>query len=994
MAKRLLLDVLVKVLGEFIELNEDNLDLSLAVWSGHIALKDLKVFKCSCFLKAKSCIHIHLNIYMQLKTHKLLRNFDISILHGEIKTLDITIPWTALLNSPVKVIIDGVNLQVGPLNLAALDKEETKKRVIAAKMQKLRMVDRFIDFSSWGPSGDTIVSEPDHIEDSTMRGQASPATTPIARATYMQQWTSKIIDNIEITLRNVHLRYEDSQTIPGTPFSAGITLNSFTLATCDEKWREKFVARDINKPSSSIRKMANVSNFGFYWMTKSVILSNETFTSWSAKMQEYVYPGLSGADNSLFGEMMYILHPANNLIIRLTHNERTAENIPKFDMVVESTNLPMKIDRVQYLQLLRTMEMIGVTERKRQPHMYRPYVRPNTPQNARAWWKYACKMIIKRGRYIKLVKLSKTISGETGLMDIRTPSEKKESQEMEVRMPLRALVIFRHAAAKELHNDCRRINLRREREEHSKIQGEIAKNVPLGNSGQRTWIGWAVGLESKTAANGKKRRNSVGGSGAVLDGVAKVWGGRGEGAGEEEREGEEGDGDGDGDDLKGDVSIASIISSLEEKDEVMSGDKSASLFRLSLTTSSSLEVLIAGASVASATMTLTLLADVSTWGVTATVRMGDLLIVDNVSPNPSLKNIISVKTNASTRSSFNANTESKNDSEKENELEGDNDSDKGQEKKKINVNISNTAIVSATKIASASDNGAYLGDVRKAVGTPLNDVTASVKHSTNPTMCITYENLNGKTAVKLSALPLEIAVNKLCVQQLIGMFLAPASSSTPTSTPSSTSTTKTDSKKFSKGFQSVPNSLSPKKRTFPKELRRKSSQFFIEGSQSGSDEIDFKFRVVDDYDEGDGKGVVKESRRVSVVDGDEEGTVGGIKKRKTRESRDRKESEKEEKNTDTDAVTGVRVTEGVREGVGDVNNTSTAQQSMQDGGFEIVFDVQAPNIIIPHDDSSDRGCLLLDSGYLAVRVSMYVCRHYSSRILFALHMYRIICYII
>lgn len=43
MAKRLLLDVLVKVLGEFIELNEDNLDLSLAVWSGHIALKDLKV---------------------------------------------------------------------------------------------------------------------------------------------------------------------------------------------------------------------------------------------------------------------------------------------------------------------------------------------------------------------------------------------------------------------------------------------------------------------------------------------------------------------------------------------------------------------------------------------------------------------------------------------------------------------------------------------------------------------------------------------------------------------------------------------------------------------------------------------------------------------------------------------------------------------------------------------------------------------------------------
>ena len=52
----------------------------------------------------------------------------------------------------MKVLIDGVNLQVGPLNVAALDKEETKKRVISAKMAKLRMVDRFIDFSSGSSS--------------------------------------------------------------------------------------------------------------------------------------------------------------------------------------------------------------------------------------------------------------------------------------------------------------------------------------------------------------------------------------------------------------------------------------------------------------------------------------------------------------------------------------------------------------------------------------------------------------------------------------------------------------------------------------------------------------------------------------------------------------------------------------------------------------------------------------------------------------------------
>ena len=69
MAKKLLLDVLVRVLGEYVELSEEKLDLNLAVWSGQIVLHDLR-----------------------LKTDKLLRNFNLSILHGSIKTLEIIIP--------------------------------------------------------------------------------------------------------------------------------------------------------------------------------------------------------------------------------------------------------------------------------------------------------------------------------------------------------------------------------------------------------------------------------------------------------------------------------------------------------------------------------------------------------------------------------------------------------------------------------------------------------------------------------------------------------------------------------------------------------------------------------------------------------------------------------------------------------------------------------------------------------------------------------------
>lgn len=82
MAKRLLLNALVLVLGEFIELNEESLDL--AVWSGSIILHDLK-----------------------LKTESLLRNTDFTILQGKIKSLEIVVPWASLLSSPIKITING-----------------------------------------------------------------------------------------------------------------------------------------------------------------------------------------------------------------------------------------------------------------------------------------------------------------------------------------------------------------------------------------------------------------------------------------------------------------------------------------------------------------------------------------------------------------------------------------------------------------------------------------------------------------------------------------------------------------------------------------------------------------------------------------------------------------------------------------------------------------------------------------------------------------------
>lgn len=618
MAKKLLLDALVKVLGEFIELNEENLDLSLAVWSGQIVLNNLK-----------------------LKTDKLLRNINLQVLHGSIKSLEIVIPWTALLNSPVKVLIDGVYLQVSPLNLDILDKKETKKRVMESKIKQLNLADKFLDFSN--------STGLDNHNNTNTNNEKNTTT----QSTLYQQWTAKIVDNIEITLKNVHVRYEDSKSIPGTIFSAGITLAAFTIVTCDENWHESFIARTNINSKSAIRKMAKVQNFGIYWNTQSISLNNHSFEDWIMAMDSLIFKSVplkrgnneSKTDKRVNDKkdkkniepwdiMSYILSPINHIIVKFVHNESASENTPKFDLVLESTNLPLVICNVQYQQLKASINMIGSVERQRQPFTYRPLIRAVTPEGAREWWRYGCKLAIKRKRYIELIKRYKTQNEETGELDARNLQEIYEMNDLEERLPLHVLLLFRYLAAKEMQLEAKQI----EQQERVRLRKEQAS----------TWW-WRMSRQPVEEDLDLKNYS--------------------------------------GDD---DVPIANIIQALNQTGD--SEYKDATLVRLSLVSSATLDIAVENKIIASAAMSVSVLAKVTNLGLSASCNLSEMLVQDKITENPPIENIISVKT---------------------------------------------------------------------AVDSEI---------ESKPSFSVLYESYNGKTVIRISALPFEFCLNKMCIQHLLAAF--------------------------------------------------------------------------------------------------------------------------------------------------------------------------------------------------------------------------------
>ena len=567
MAKQIVLNVLQSVLSDFLVIDKDNFDLNLAVWSGSIVLHNVK-----------------------LKTDKLFRNFNLSFVHGVVKTLEVQIPWTALMNSPVRINIDGVYLQVKPMNVSALDKNQTRNRLRIMKQEKIAFADKFIDFDKGGKN-DNGDEDDDDNSDSDLNSDEDSRREKRARKKndkekgWMETWTSKIVDNLEISFKNIHVRY-NTHALNGNTYSAGVTLSSFVLTTCDANWSTSFIARS----DEPIRKLCKVENFGIYWNMTSQSLEGLDEPAWTQAMHSIIYrsedyrhnayedsvdlakrvtflKAQSVADGSRSepGSMKYIVQPTNKLVVKVLHNDHLVSpgETPKYDVSIVNEELGLSLDGLQYKQLNQTLELIGVVEAKRQPYMYRPSMRPTGAESCRQWWKYACKLVVKRPRYIRLVKLSKTVNPDNQFESLLTQEDKQEMEALEERLSMHTIVVFRHMAAEEMAYEAEEARKRAKREQGKKDKaGESQPKVVQG----RTWLQFLQGYPRPGEAVQSRKKIKLDEAG-IHNTDTEGFGSWDDHAANNSEE--EGEGIGQGDDNEGynhedDIAVEKIISSLEE----------------------------------------------------------------------------------------------------------------------------------------------------------------------------------------------------------------------------------------------------------------------------------------------------------------------------------------------------------------------------------------------------------------------------------------------
>jgi len=153
---------------------------------------------------------------------------------GLVREFRLNVPWKALGREAVRMTIDDVLVLVEPIK--EWNHDEYLQMARKAKEEK--------------------------VEAALLLEQKE--TQLKAASGFMDKLQQRVIDNVSITVRNVHLRYEDDFSNPERPFAAGITLEEFTAITCDSKWSVQ--AHDGNGPVYKLLEMRSVA---CYWSSVS-----------------------------------------------------------------------------------------------------------------------------------------------------------------------------------------------------------------------------------------------------------------------------------------------------------------------------------------------------------------------------------------------------------------------------------------------------------------------------------------------------------------------------------------------------------------------------------------------------------------------------------------------------------------------------------------------------------------------------------------------------
>ncbi len=171
--------------------------------------------------------------------------------YGRASKLAITIPWFNLFHGKYSIEIESLHLLVVPSSSVKYDEEKELKEANEAKQKRLRDTERAKEAAEAAAEADPENKQPD---------------------SFVQRIVAVFLKNLEVSIKRVHIRYEDKQPGNRYPFAAGVTLDSVFVTT-------KKSDNDKDENIKIFEKHLELNSLAVYWRPKAYLFSEEAVYS-------------------------------------------------------------------------------------------------------------------------------------------------------------------------------------------------------------------------------------------------------------------------------------------------------------------------------------------------------------------------------------------------------------------------------------------------------------------------------------------------------------------------------------------------------------------------------------------------------------------------------------------------------------------------------------------------------------------------------------------
>jgi vacuolar protein sorting-associated protein 13A/C len=333
-----LVDIINKYLKPYVK-KIDSSNLNIGVWNGNVNLKQLE-------LKEDILADFHL---------------PVKIGASHVEEITLKVPWKKLAREPTIVTVTGVYLVVAPDTVGTYDVAKEKKNEKEAKTKKLKELEEARKKKK--------AKEKDKDEDS-----------------FAFKMTSHIVKNLLVTVRNIHVRFEDSVTVPGKTMAGGITLDSLTVRTTSANWRDTLV-RDI---ITYAYKRVELNSLAVYFDPGAESVLSLPHGSIITTLSK----GIPRADVEV--PHMYILRPMSAVAkVTLNLKPEVDTGTPLVAVAVECKRVDVDFSKAQYLDVLTVSEAMDSYAVRQKYVKYRPRGLFKDYQKKAEWWRFAYNSIME-----------------------------------------------------------------------------------------------------------------------------------------------------------------------------------------------------------------------------------------------------------------------------------------------------------------------------------------------------------------------------------------------------------------------------------------------------------------------------------------------------------------------------------------------------------------------------------------------------------------------